>query len=114
MKVADDLQIELFAAEPMVINPTSIDVDHRGRVWVAEAVNGRQRDARQHRRAVDPDFASKSPCLRIAEILPLLARSSACAADDNFAEANTATATQSLFNFSGAAAFMLNSTADSS
>jgi putative membrane-bound dehydrogenase-like protein len=34
--------VELFAAEPMLINPTSIDVDHKGRVWVAEAVNYRR------------------------------------------------------------------------
>jgi len=40
--VADGLQIELFAAEPMLINPTSIDVDHKGRVWVCEAVNYRR------------------------------------------------------------------------
>jgi len=32
LKVADGLQVELFAAEPDVINPTSIDVDHFGRV----------------------------------------------------------------------------------
>src|SRR5438105_4532840 len=42
LKAADDLQVELFAAEPMLINPTSIDVDHRGRVWVCEAVNYRR------------------------------------------------------------------------
>jgi putative membrane-bound dehydrogenase-like protein len=42
MTVADGLQVELFAAEPMLINPTSIDVDHRGRVWVCEAVNYRR------------------------------------------------------------------------
>jgi putative membrane-bound dehydrogenase-like protein len=41
--VADGLQIELFAAEPDVINPTSIDVDHKGRVWVCEAVNYRRK-----------------------------------------------------------------------
>ena len=35
LKVADGFQVELFAAEPMLINPTSIDVDHKGRVWVA-------------------------------------------------------------------------------
>jgi len=40
--VAEGLQIELFAAEPDVINPTSIDVDHKGRVWVCEAVNYRR------------------------------------------------------------------------
>jgi putative membrane-bound dehydrogenase-like protein len=43
MTVADGLQVELFAAEPMVINPTSIDVDHLGRVWVCEAVNYRNK-----------------------------------------------------------------------
>src|SRR5829696_3417307 len=42
MTVADGLQVELFAAEPMVLNPTSIDVDHLGRVWVCEAVNYRR------------------------------------------------------------------------
>src|SRR5262245_46969171 len=42
MTVADGLQVELFAAEPMVINPTSIDVDQLGRVWVCEAVNYRR------------------------------------------------------------------------
>ena len=38
-KVADGLQVELFAAEPDVINPTNIDVDARGRVWVCESYN---------------------------------------------------------------------------
>src|SRR5262245_24720144 len=43
LKVADGFQVELFAAEPMLINPTTIDVDHKGRVWVAEAVNYRRK-----------------------------------------------------------------------
>ena len=43
LKVADGFQVELFAAEPMLINPTCIDVDHKGRVWVAEAVNYRRK-----------------------------------------------------------------------
>ncbi len=42
MTVAPGLQVELFAAEPMLVNPTSIDIDHRGRVWVCEAVNYRR------------------------------------------------------------------------
>src|SRR5262245_7493989 len=42
MKPGDGVQVELFAHEPMVINPTSMDVDHKGRVWVAEAVNYRR------------------------------------------------------------------------
>lgn len=37
-----DLQLSLFASEPLFCNPTSIDVDHLGRVWVCEAVNYRQ------------------------------------------------------------------------
>ncbi len=43
LKVADGLQVELFAHEPQVINPTAIDVDPKGRVWVAEAVNYRRK-----------------------------------------------------------------------
>lgn len=43
LTVADGLQIELFAAEPMLINPTSMDIDHKGRVWIAEAVNYRRK-----------------------------------------------------------------------
>lgn len=35
------LSLSLFAAEPDLINPTSMDVDHLGRVWVCEAVNYR-------------------------------------------------------------------------
>ena len=37
------LDCALFAAEPMVINPAAIDVDHRGRVWACEIVNYRKR-----------------------------------------------------------------------
>jgi putative membrane-bound dehydrogenase-like protein len=43
-KVVDGLQLELFAAEPMLVNPTSMDIDHKGRVWVAEAVNYRRKN----------------------------------------------------------------------
>lgn len=43
MAAGDGLKVELFASEPMLINPTSIDVDHKGRVWVAEAVNYRRK-----------------------------------------------------------------------
>jgi putative membrane-bound dehydrogenase-like protein len=38
---AAGLTVSLFASEPMVRNPTDIDVDAYGRVWVAEAVNYR-------------------------------------------------------------------------
>ena len=34
-----ELDVTLFASEPMVTNPTNIDIDARGRVWVCEAYN---------------------------------------------------------------------------
>jgi putative membrane-bound dehydrogenase-like protein len=37
----DDLEVTLWAETPMFHNPTNIDVDARGRVWVTEAVNYR-------------------------------------------------------------------------
>ncbi|GAB5521311.1 MAG: hypothetical protein RhofKO_35620 [Rhodothermales bacterium] len=37
----DDLEITLWAESPMFFNPTNIDVDARGRVWVTEGVNYR-------------------------------------------------------------------------
>ena len=36
------LKASLFAAEPMIQNPTNIDIDHRGRIWAAECVNYRK------------------------------------------------------------------------
>ncbi|MEZ6141732.1 MAG: c-type cytochrome [Zavarzinella sp.] len=42
MKVADGLEVTLFAAEPQLLNPTSMDIDPAGRVWVTEAVNYRR------------------------------------------------------------------------
>ena len=41
LDVANDLQATLFAAEPMVVNPTNMDIDERGRVWVCEGYNYR-------------------------------------------------------------------------
>ena len=41
LKIAEGLDATLFAAEPMLTNPTNIDVDARGRVWVCEAYNYR-------------------------------------------------------------------------
>ena len=39
--VAEGLEVSLFACEPMVRNPTDMDIDERGRVWVTEGVNYR-------------------------------------------------------------------------
>lgn len=41
LAVADGLEVTAFATEPMLQNPTNIDVDERGRVWVCEAYNYR-------------------------------------------------------------------------
>ena len=37
-----DLKATLWAESPQLYNPTNIDVDHRGRLWVTEAVNYRE------------------------------------------------------------------------
>src|SRR5882672_11500683 len=39
--VADGLDVSVFASEPMVRNPTDMDIDTRGRVWITEGVNYR-------------------------------------------------------------------------
>jgi putative membrane-bound dehydrogenase-like protein len=36
-----DLEFKLWASEPLFANPTCIDIDHLGRVWVCESVNYR-------------------------------------------------------------------------
>ncbi len=41
LKAAPGLEATLWAAEPMLVNPTNIDVDSRGRVWVTEGLNYR-------------------------------------------------------------------------
>ena len=37
----DDLEVTLWAESPMFYNPTNMDIDSRGRVWITEAVNYR-------------------------------------------------------------------------
>ncbi len=39
--VCEGLEATLFASEPMVRNPTDMDIDERGRVWITEGVNYR-------------------------------------------------------------------------
>ena len=41
LKGAPDLQVSLFAHEPMLVNPTNMDIDEKGRVWVCEGYNYR-------------------------------------------------------------------------
>jgi putative membrane-bound dehydrogenase-like protein len=42
-QVADGLEMSLWASEPLFVNPTCIDIDHKGRVWVCESVNYRNK-----------------------------------------------------------------------
>jgi putative membrane-bound dehydrogenase-like protein len=42
MVTPEGLEASLFAAEPMIQNPTNIDIDPRGRVWATECVNYRK------------------------------------------------------------------------
>lgn len=37
----NQLEVGLFASEPDVFNPTNMDIDHKGRVWLCEAYNYR-------------------------------------------------------------------------
>jgi putative membrane-bound dehydrogenase-like protein len=41
MKTAPGLVVSLFAAEDQLVNPTAMDIDAHGRVWVTEAANYR-------------------------------------------------------------------------
>ncbi|MCE9592735.1 MAG: DUF1080 domain-containing protein [Planctomycetes bacterium] len=45
-EVADGLAVTLWAESPSLYNPTAIDVDARGRLWVTEAVNYRKWNGR--------------------------------------------------------------------
>src|SRR5207248_9835178 len=42
IKPAEGLEAVLWASEPMVKNPTNLDVDSRGRVWVTEGLKDRK------------------------------------------------------------------------
>ena len=55
LKVSEDLALQLFASEPMVINPTNMDIDEKGRVWVLEARNYRPDYNPHHPRNEDGD-----------------------------------------------------------
>ena len=41
LKPAEGLEAKLWASEPMVVNPTTMDIDSRGRVWITEGLNYR-------------------------------------------------------------------------
>ncbi len=46
-KVPDGLEVTVWATSPLLHNPTNIDIDRDGRIWVAEGVRYRSHHARQ-------------------------------------------------------------------
>jgi putative membrane-bound dehydrogenase-like protein len=46
-QVPEGLEVTLWAASPLLHNPTNIDIDRDGRIWVAEGVRYRSHHARQ-------------------------------------------------------------------
>jgi putative membrane-bound dehydrogenase-like protein len=57
IEIADGLEATLFASEPMIGNPTNIDIDFKGRVWMCEAFN--------YRPKLNPDNPTKDEGDRI-------------------------------------------------
>src|SRR3984893_3614121 len=47
LDVHKDLQATLFASEPMSTNPTNLDIDDRGRVWICDVKNYRGNNGRR-------------------------------------------------------------------
>jgi len=46
-KLPADLEVTVWATSPHLYNPTNIDIDHAGRIWVAEGVNYRRHNGRR-------------------------------------------------------------------
>ncbi len=42
----EDLEVTVWAASPALFNPTNLDIDHAGRVWVTEGINYRRHSGR--------------------------------------------------------------------
>ena len=38
IKVPEGLEVSIWASSPMLFNPTNMDIDRDGRIWVAEGV----------------------------------------------------------------------------
>lgn len=41
LKVAPGLEVTVWATEPQLVNPTNMDIDAKGRIWIAEGANYR-------------------------------------------------------------------------
>ena len=46
-KAMGDLEVTVWATSPSLYNPTNMDIDHAGRVWIAEGVNYRRHNGRR-------------------------------------------------------------------
>lgn len=47
LKAAGDLEVTVWAKSPDLRNPTNMDIDHAGRIWIAEGVNYRWSKGRE-------------------------------------------------------------------
>lgn len=47
LDVYQGLEAKLMASEPLLLSPSSVDVDHRGRVWVCEVMNYRRHNGKR-------------------------------------------------------------------
>ena len=68
LKVAPGFKVELFAAEPLLANPVSFDIDDHGRFYVVETFRHSDgvTDTRGHMNWLDDDLASRSVADRVA------------------------------------------------
>ena len=68
MRTADNLKIDLWAAEPLLANPASFCFDEKGRMYVAETyrLDAGVPDNRGHRYWLDEDIASRTVEDRLA------------------------------------------------
>ncbi len=68
VRVPQGLQLELYAAEPLVANPVAFGFDERGRLFVAETfrLHRGATDNRQHMNWLDDDLASRTVADRVA------------------------------------------------
>lgn len=55
--VPDGLEITVWASSPMLFNPANMDIDHAGRIWIAEGINYRRHSGRSR----------EGDCIRVLE-----------------------------------------------
>lgn len=53
----EDLEVTVWATSPMLFNPANMDIDHEGRIWIAEGINYRRHSGRSR----------EGDCIRVLE-----------------------------------------------